>query len=183
MQKPIALPLASSLAALFITAAASPLAMAGDSEHSFSGNMTLTSEYVFRGYSQTNDKPALQGGIDYAHSSGAYVGLWASNISWISDSTPGASASLEMDVYAGYGGDIGNGMSYDVGVLTYLYPGNGVATGNADPDTTEVYAALGYALSNGSFPFMFGCGVSYESAVRNTSLEGYALWGKLAILF
>jgi hypothetical protein len=49
--------------------------------------------------------------------------------------------------------------------------------------TNKVYAAFGYAFSKSQVPFMLGCGVSYECTVRNTALEGYALWGKLAILF
>lgn len=126
------------------TLAAPLLAVAEDSPHSFSGNMTLASEYLYRGIAQTRGKPALQGGLDYAHSSGLYAGLWGSNISWIGDGTAGASASLEVDVYGGYKGAITNDLGFDVGVLTYNYPGTGKPTGAAKPDTTEVYGALSY---------------------------------------
>ncbi|MEK7737008.1 MAG: TorF family putative porin [Pseudomonadota bacterium] len=66
----------------------------------FVGNFTLASEYLYRGIAQTRGKPAIQGGFDYAHPSGFYVGTWGSNISWLTDA--GASgASLELDIYGG----------------------------------------------------------------------------------
>jgi uncharacterized protein (TIGR02001 family) len=138
------------LITLAITGAlASPLlAVAADAaptpEHSFTGNVTLASEYLYRGIAQTRGKPALQGGFDYAHSSGLYAGVWGSNISWISDGVAGASASLEVDIYGGYKGAINDDFGYDVGVLTYNYPGTGKPGGNAKPDTTELYGALSW---------------------------------------
>ena len=101
----------------------------------------------FRGYTQTHNDPALQGGVDIEHSSGLYVGAWASNISWLKESpwdayTDGGSA--EIDLYAGYASEIGEtGISYDVGVLQYLYPGE-VAAGYSKANTTEVHVGLGY---------------------------------------
>ncbi|MGD9787117.1 MAG: TorF family putative porin [Sulfuricellaceae bacterium] len=114
------------------------------SPHTFTANVTLASEYIYRGIAQTRGKPALQGGFDYSHSSGLYAGIWGSNISWISDGTAGASASLELDVYGGYKGSITNDLGFDVGVLTYNYPGTGLPTGAANPNTTEVYGALNW---------------------------------------
>ncbi len=113
-------------------------------EHSFTGNVTLASEYLYRGIAQTRGKPAIQGGLDYAHKSGLYAGVWASSITWISDATAGASAGVEIDVYGGYKGSITDDFGYDVGVLTYNYPGTGKPAGNARPDTTEVYGALSW---------------------------------------
>lgn len=130
--------LASPLVAVAADAPASP--------HSFTGNFTLASEYIFRGIGQTNRKPALQGGFDYAHASGLYAGVWASNVSWLSDmSVTGAkiSSSVEIDVYGGYRGNITDDLSFDVGVLTYNYPGSYPA-GFVDADTTEVYVGLGW---------------------------------------
>lgn len=111
-------------------------------EHSLSGNFTIASEYIYRGIGQTNRKPALQGGFDYAHSSGLYAGIWGSNISWLSD-IGGISSSVELDVYGGYKGNITDDLSFDVGVLTYNYPGTYPA-GFVDADTTEVYLGLGW---------------------------------------
>jgi uncharacterized protein (TIGR02001 family) len=98
------------------------------------GNISLVSDYRFRGLTQTFEEPALQGGFDYAHSSGFYVGNWNSSIA---DTFFGGSP-LEMDFYAGYKptfGDIG----LDLGILYYYYPGSD-APGIGKIDNTELYA-------------------------------------------
>lgn len=102
-----------------------------------STNISLTSNYKFRGQDQdlgsTKDfKPALQGGFDYAFSNGFYVGNWNSSVNWLTGN------SLEVDVYGGYKGEMSPGLGYDVGVLTYAYPGASSA------NTTEVYGGLSY---------------------------------------
>lgn len=126
-----------------------PSAIAADapavaSPHAFTGNVTLASEYLYRGIAQTRGKPAIQGGFDYAHASGFYAGVWGSSISWINDGVAGASANVEIDVYGGYKGSLGGDLGYDVGVLTYNYPGSGKTLNGAilDQDTTELYAAM-----------------------------------------
>jgi uncharacterized protein (TIGR02001 family) len=121
----------------------------------FTGNMNFASEYLYRGIAQTRGKPALQGGFDYAHSSGAYVGIWGSNISWISDGYAGASASLEADVYGGYKGTAGP-VGYDVGVLTYNYPGTGKPSGAGKPDTTELYGAVTWEWLTAKYSYSTG---------------------------
>ena len=63
----------------------------------FSANVGFTTDYIFRGISQTSGNPAVQGGIDYAHASGLYAGVWGSNVSWISDFNAGVSSSPELD--------------------------------------------------------------------------------------
>ena len=117
------------------------------SDYSVSYNIGLFSQYIFRGYTQTHQDPALQGGIDIEHSSGFYAGAWASNISWLREDGWQAydnGGSVELDLYAGYASEIGEtGVSYDVGILQYLYPGE-VAAGYAKANTTEVHASLGY---------------------------------------
>jgi len=116
------------------------------SPHTFTGNATLASEYLYRGIAQTRGKPAIQGGFDYAHASGFYAGVWGSSISWIGDAVAGSSANVELDVYGGYKGSMGGDLGYDVGVLTYNYPGSGKTLGGTilDQDTTELYAALSW---------------------------------------
>ena len=106
-------------------------------------NVTVASNYIYRGLTQTNNKPAIQGGFDYAHESGFYVGNWNSSISWISDSygaqgygnkqTPYTSAGnsvtapIEMDFYAGFKKElIAEGFATDLGVLQYYYPTSGL---------------------------------------------------------
>lgn len=123
-------------------------AAAPASPHTFTGNVGFATEYLYRGIAQTRGKPALQGGFDYSHASGLYAGTWASNISWISDAVPGASSSLELDVYGGYKGSLGGDFGFDVGALAYVYPGSGktnVPFGQLlKQDTTEVYGALSW---------------------------------------
>ena len=97
-------------------------------------NVGLYSQYIFRGLTQTDRKPALQGGVDLTHSSGLYLGAWASNISWLRDpynATGNTSADtyyskgghMELDIYGGYRHSFENGLGIDVGVLRYQYPG------------------------------------------------------------
>lgn len=118
----------------FLAACLAPLA----AQAGVSGNVSLTSDYVFRGVSQTDEDPALQGGFEYAHDSGFYAGAWGSNISWLSDIPGDISSSLELDGYAGYRGSAGDTFAYDVGVLTYYYPGE-FPDGFSRADTTELY--------------------------------------------
>jgi len=128
-------------------------------------NVTVTNDYRYRGISQSNFKPAIQGGFDYAHESGFYIGNWNSSISWIGDAngpagavggktTPGTSVSapIEMDFYAGFKKElIGAGFASDIGVLQYYYPTTGAYnTGSpatfVNPNTTEIYAAQNFTF-------------------------------------
>jgi len=115
-------------------------------------NVALVSNYLYRGISQTGNNPAVQGGFDYAHSSGFYIGTWGSSISWISDGTQGpatsattqtGAAGLELDTYLGFKNSFATDFSYDVGYLRYNYPGH-YATGATKADTDELYALIGY---------------------------------------
>src|SRR5690554_3875510 len=114
----------AALAAVVVTpvAAQSTEPLATPSDFTFSANMTLASQYRYRGLMQTNNKPAIQGGFDLSHSSGFYVGNWNSSISWLGDSDDDVSAPVEMDFYAGYTGPLWGDVTFDVGVLQYYYP-------------------------------------------------------------
>ncbi|SCU75687.1 Signal peptide protein [Cupriavidus necator] len=139
--------LACSASSLFLFAAMPAMAQsrpdAEPSPHTFTANVSVATDYRYRGLIQTNRRPAIQGGFDYSHSSGFYLGNWNSSISWLGDSNPDVSAPIEMDFYGGYRNTIGGDWSYDVGVLQYYYPGDYPAN-YTRPYTTEVYAALGY---------------------------------------
>lgn len=108
------------------------------------GNIGVVSNYIFRGISQTQNHPALQGGFDYNHASGFYVGTWASNVAWVtrSDYKYKDNNSLEVDLYGGYKGAFADDFTYDVGLIKYYYPGTSM--GNVTPDTMEVYGAIGW---------------------------------------
>ncbi|MYN08451.1 TorF family putative porin [Pseudoduganella aquatica] len=114
-----------------------------DNETSF--NAAATSDYRYRGISQTRLKPALQGGVDYVNNpSGFYAGAWGSTIKWTRDA--GGDGGVELDLYAGKRGQLGADVSYDAGVLAYVYPSNDLkhVAGFANADTTEIYGQLGY---------------------------------------
>jgi len=129
------------------------------SDFTTSGSVGLFSQYIFRGLTQTDRDPALQGNFDINHSSGLYLGMWGSNISWPRDqygvgnqdatnSTYYKSGgSLEIDVYVGFKSEIGKtGLGIDLGALQYYYPGTERTRdqGWAKTNTTEIYGALSY---------------------------------------
>ena len=114
-------------AALTIAFAAAPAHAdeVATGSHAYSANVGVVSQYVFRGLTQTNQRPALQGGFDYSHASGVYAGAWLSNVNWVADVIPEASASLEADFYAGFRKTWeSSGITGDVGYLRYQYPGS-----------------------------------------------------------
>jgi uncharacterized protein (TIGR02001 family) len=114
----LTLSVAAALTAPGIVAAQAPAA-APASPHTLTGNVGLFSEYRFRGIDQTFGKPALQGGFDYAHSSGFYLGNWNSNVNQ-GAGFPGG--NLEMDFYGGFKKSFGD-FGFDAGFIWYWYPG------------------------------------------------------------
>jgi uncharacterized protein (TIGR02001 family) len=123
------------LAALALSGAAFAQTKAPEPDYTLSYNVGAVTDYRYRGISQSRLNPALQGGIDFAHKSGFYLGAWGSSIKWIKDA--GGDASVEVDLYGGYKGTAGP-VGYDVGVLTYQYPNHSLAV---SPNTTELYGA------------------------------------------
>lgn len=135
--------LAASVALLSMGLAAPAMAQSEDTEEesgalSVSANVALTTDYRFRGVSLSGGDPAIQGGIDVGHESGFYVGTWASSI----DGGP-AYGELELDVYAGWSGDVADGVTVDVGLLYYIYPSEDLGL---DTDYFEPYASVGFTL-------------------------------------
>lgn len=131
------------------------------SDFTLTANLTLASQYRYRGLMQSNNKPAIQGGFDLSHSSGFYLGNWNSSISWLNDSNSDVSAPVEMDFYGGYKGTLAKDVPVDLGVLRYYYPGD-YPSGYTSPNTTELYAGIGYG------PVMFKYSLSL------TNLFGFA---------
>ena len=99
-------------------ALSAPVAMAEDAP-AVTGNFSIVSDYRFRGISQTKNAPTVQGGIDYSHSSGVYVGTWGSGVS--SNQYAGGSG-MEWDIYGGWKGEVAKGLTLDAGYLYYYYP-------------------------------------------------------------
>ncbi|KZN57351.1 hypothetical protein N474_08045 [Pseudoalteromonas luteoviolacea CPMOR-2] len=104
------------------------------SGHSVTANVAASSNYFWRGITQSDDSAAVSGGIDYSNESGFYIGTWASNV----DFGDAASTSYELDLYLGFSGEIKK-VRYDLGYIHYAYPD---AAG--DIDFGEVYASLGW---------------------------------------
>ena len=144
------------------TAAAAPAA----SDWTITGNLGLFSDYRFRGISQTDKKPALQGGFDVSHNSGLYAGNWNSNI----DSAFYNGANLEMDFYGGYKHGFEGGFGLDVGVIYYYYPNSGSnPTGSLKIDNTELYIAGSY----GPFVLKYNYAVSDFFSAPNSKGSSY----------
>lgn len=140
-----------------------------------SSNVGVTSDYRFRGISQTQQGMALQGGIDYSNKSGFYVGNWNSTVSNLvyTDST-----GLEMDVYAGLKTEIAKGLKLDVGTYNYIYSQAGNKF-NSSSNTNEVYIGLergpvavkySYAVSD-YFGLANSSGTQYLQADLNVPLS------------
>ena len=144
-----------SIATLLSLAAVGAFAQAKapEPDYTLSFNVAGFTDYRFRGITQTSRKPALQAGADFAHKSGFYLGAFGSNVRWIKDFNGATKGSVEVDLYGGFKGSIVEDLGFDVGAITYQYPGNNsgdVGTPGAglvkNANTTEVYGALTYKM-------------------------------------
>jgi uncharacterized protein (TIGR02001 family) len=119
---------------LRIPAALGLLAAVGAANADVSSTVTLTSDYDFRGTTQTAKDPALQASLDYAAENGWYVGGWASNVDFGDD----VDINYEVDVYTGFSGEAEGGIGYDVGLIYYSYPEE------SDANFAEIYGSVSY---------------------------------------
>ncbi len=120
----------------------------------FSGTATLTSDYVFRGLSQTNEDPAVQASLDYNHPAGVFLGAWGSNLDEaISE------GNIEIDFYAGYRNQLFDHLGYELSIIYYWYPG-----GAHDPELSyvELHGGLTYAFANLPLSPSVGVGFNYS---------------------
>ena len=143
------------LLALSAAATASAQDKGPEPDFTLSYNIGAISDYRVRGIAQTSFKPALQGGIDFAHQSGVYLGTFASNVKWVKDFNGATKGSYELDLYGGYKDALTKDITFDAGLITYRYPGNNSgATGTpgeglfAKADTTEAYLQISYTNIN-----------------------------------
>ena len=154
--KKILVPSLIALAIGSLTSVAQAQTAPAAPESTLSYNVGVTTDYRYRGISQSRLQPALQGGVDYADKSGFYVGAWASSIKWIKDA--GGNGNTEVDLYGGYKGAVGE-VAYDLGFLRYEYPSNKLAV---SANTNEVYGAATFGPAT----------LKYSHAVSN--LFGFA---------
>ena len=131
---------------LALACSAALLGVSATAQAELSGNIGVTSNYMFRGATLSGDEAAVSGGLDWAHESGFYVGTWASSL--------GSANDTEVDLYLGFGGEAA-GLGYDVGVLRYNY------LDTEDIDYTEVYGSISWE------PLELGVAYTVESESAN----------------
>jgi uncharacterized protein (TIGR02001 family) len=124
-------------------------------------NLALTSDYVFRGISQTDFGPAAQGGLDYSfgHGSGLYVGAWASGVDYGDADGP----DVELDTYAGWSHDVSDAWNLDLSLVHYAYLGSSDAYGNVD-----YLEAIGKTTWNDAITLMVGYAPDYANLGAST---------------
>jgi len=155
---------------IFATATAVPAFAqdeeAAESDWTLSGGVTVVSDYRFRGVSYTNEKAAIQPTLTISHSSGFYAGTWQSNLA---DSY--TYGKWEVDLYAGWSGEVLSGTTIDAAVLYYYYP-----DGHGDSDYFEPYVTISHVIG----PVTAKTGVSWAPSSKGTGDEDYVyVFGQL----
>lgn len=119
--------------------------------YTLTGNAAIVSDYRYRGITQTTFDPALQVGADFSLPNGLYLGAFLTNIKWIkdygrSDGNPSVKGSSELDLYGGFKTELAKGITGDIGILRYQYPGNTLQnhSGYDNANTTEIYGAVSF---------------------------------------
>ncbi len=162
---------------LALSGVISASAMAADapaSPHTISYNVGITTDYIFRGISQSQHDPAISGGIDYSHASGLYAGTWVSTQKWVKDSGNSSGSDFELDLYGGYKGSVGD-VGYDVGLIHYSYDGKRIVANNyPTPETTEAYIGVSYKEVSAKYsyavsPYFIGWGTRGTGKSKNSN--------------
>lgn len=159
-----------SAACLFAATPAFADETAPPSDITITGTAAVVSQYRFRGLSQSNNQPVVQGSMTVSHSSGLYVSVWGSSASsnGFNDS-PIDIGGTEIDIYGGFAKDLG-GVKVDVGVYGYIYPGSGNTNGGQNSNYVEVYGSLAKTLG----PVTAKVGVYYAPAQKVFNLSVYS---------
>lgn len=165
-----------------LAAAMSAQAADTSSPVTVTGSMAFTSDYLFRGVSQTSNNAAVQGSLTFTHDSGLYFTAWGSSVSGANPA-----GGVELDTLLGYAGKAGE-VGYDVGIMRYNYPGFGrdtvlpgsTAAAGYEPDYDEAYASISYRGAklglNYSTDYYFESGqflysyLEYAATVADTGL-------------
>lgn len=143
-----------SLAAILAITTIGSISLVQADDLEISGNIGATSNYVWRGMTQTNDKSSVNGGVDLGYN-GFYVGTWASNVDFLDET------NYELDIYAGYSNLIGD-FSYDVSYIKYLFPGS-----NPSSNSDEATIALGYDIN----ALSLGVSYAFSTYVENNGVK------------
>ncbi|HSG33285.1 MAG TPA: TorF family putative porin, partial [Sphingomonadaceae bacterium] len=151
---------------------ATPALAQDDLGISISGNATIVSDYRFRGVGLSGGDPAIQGGIDLGTDAGFYVGTWASSIDG-----GDVYGEMELDIYAGWSGELTDGLGFDVGALYYLYP-----TNDLDPaDYWELYASISPSVGPAELTFGVAYAPSQDSLDFGGPDDNLYLYGDIGI--
>ncbi len=137
-----------------IAVAAATMAMSSIAAAELSANIGVTSNYMWRGWTQSGTEAAVSGGLDYAHESGFYAGTWASSL---------GGGGEEIDFYAGFGGEAG-GIGYSIGLTYFGYP-----SATPDVDFTEVNGSVSYE----AFTFGLDYTIDADVAAAEGDLHAY----------
>lgn len=137
----------------------------------FGASVALTTDYVFRGVSQTDENWAIQGSFDYGHPSGFYLGIWASNVDEIV-----SEGNIEIDFYGGYSRELSKNFSFDIGVIYYFYPDPGTGPRR---DFIEGVLGLNYAFSNIALTPKLGLSYNYSPEFYGADGAGHHLLGTI----
>lgn len=165
-------------AVLAASALMSASAFAADAPVTVTGSTAFTSDYLFRGVSQTSNNAAVQGAMTFTHTSGMYFSMWGSSIA-------SGAGGLELDTLIGYGGKAGD-VSYDVGVMRYNYPGANQGTNGFDPDYNEIYGSV--SMNGAKVGFNYSPDYFQESdafmylyASYGTQIGGFGVCGSIGM--
>jgi uncharacterized protein (TIGR02001 family) len=147
----------AAAAVAFLAIGAAQAQKAPEPDYTLSANVGAVSQYRFRGIEQTSGAPALQAGLDFAHKTGFYAGLFTSNVTWVRDFNGATSGEREIDYFLGFKVPVSD-ITFDIGAIKYTFPGNnsgdpitlGVLNGGqfTNADTTEVYLGISYGISS-----------------------------------
>jgi uncharacterized protein (TIGR02001 family) len=135
----------------------------------FSSTVTATTDYDWRGVTQTAHNPALQGSLDYASDMGFHAGAWASNVDF-----GGGDPNIEIDLYAGWGG--GETFPWDVGIVYYTY------TGESSFNFPEIYGSLGWEWITGKISYSWDFAGTSETAFYYEGNVDYPLPANFSLL-
>ena len=178
------LPKALVIAGITTAAIAAPLAQAEEAMPSV--KLSVYSEYEYRGIAQTSEKPAGQLNVDWAHSSGFYLGTFVSNIKWLKDAAEvggfSTSANLEWDIFGGYRFEPVKDVTVDVGYLRYEYPYSGAF--HPSPNTDEVYVGATYGPVSVKYSYSLNDTFGYVNSDGSDFIEAnlaYPLTDKLQL--
>ena len=142
----------------------------------FSANVALSTDYRFRGITQTNRDPAISGGFDYSNDTyGFYAGVWASNLDFgVPDPDQ---ATMELDYYGGFSGTVANGIGWDISGIYYSYPGSNTGPGNASYDYFEIAGKLSHDFEK----FSVDAGVNYSPDYFFESSDFVYVYGDVTV--